>query len=311
MFLFAVTCLLITGIVIFFERLMLNRRSYFVLPDVKKYIFLGHSHAQTAYNDKYIDSSLNLASAGEAYFYTYIKLRKILEYNRLKRILFVEYSNNNILAEMNNWTWDDIHIKYRYRLYSPFTALDEMKVLYLKNPKAAFICDMKSIINNVYYLFNLENISTEKKMGGYVDLVRDKTDSLLRTISKSRTKSVTDTAISELNIAYLRKIVDACRESGFEVYLIRTPLHPLYKGLDNEAVFKSILNSLFRDVEFLDFRNYPLMNEDFGDFQHINYRGARKYSAFFNNLLKSGLLRKEHKQDFIDEQIKLERNRKA
>jgi hypothetical protein len=210
---------------------------------------------------------------------------------------------------MNNWTWDDIHVKYRYRLYSPFTGLDEMKVLYTKNPKAAFVCDMKSLINNVYYRVTLKNILTDQKMGGYVDLVRDKTDSLLRMRYKNQTKWVNDTAVSEFNSAYLKKIVDARRKNGFEVYLIRSPLHPMYRGISNETVFRNILNSTFRDVDFLDFRNYPLRNSYFGDFQHINYRGARKYSVFFNNLLKSGLLRKDQKQNYIDEQIKLEKNR--
>ena len=59
-----------------------------MLPDEKKYVFLGHSHAQAAYNDKLIDSAFNLASSGEAYFYTYVKLNKILEDNSDKKIIF-------------------------------------------------------------------------------------------------------------------------------------------------------------------------------------------------------------------------------
>jgi hypothetical protein len=309
MFLFGATCFLITGVMVFAERLLLNRQGHFVLPRGKKYIFLGHSHAQTAYNDMFIDSALNLASAGEAYFYTYIKLKKITENNKEKKIVFIEYSNNNILTEMDNWIWDDIHINYRYRLYSPYTDLSEMKVLYTKNPKVALICDIKSIVNNIYYIFNLKNIAVDQKMGGYIDLVRDKTDSLLHALSKNHKELLNDTNVSVTNIIYLKKMIDVCRQKGYSVYLIRTPLHPSYSGLANEEVFKKILSRDLGNVDFLDFKDYPLSNSDFGDLQHINFRGAKKYSIFFNKLLKQGLLSSNNKQEFINEQMAMEKAR--
>jgi hypothetical protein len=306
--LFTFTCLLGSAIIICIETLVLNKQKIFVLPKEKKYIFLGHSHAQAAYNDKLIDSSLNLASAGEAYFYTYIKLKKILESNEDKKIIFIEYANNTIVGEMNNWIWDDVHIQYRYRLYSAYTHYDEMKLLYSKNPKSALVCNIKSMIDNVYYMFKLKNIAIDQKMGGYSDLVRDKTDSLLKALSKPHKEIVTDTTISDINIAYLKKIIETCRQKGVEIYLIRSPLHPQYEGLRNEAKFKEILNTTLQGVEFLDFRDFPLLNSEFGDLEHTNYRGAKKYSMFLNKLLKSGLMKKDQKQKFINEQIMIQKN---
>jgi len=305
--LFAITSLIIfTGLVIA-ERMILNRQGRFRLSERDKYVILGHSHPQMDYDDKLIDSSLNLASSGEAYFYTYIKLNKILESNQDKKILFIEYTNNNIKPAMNNWIWDDIHILDKYKLYSAYTRYNETKLLYSKNPKTTILCNIKSVINNAYYIFNLKNITVEEKMGGYYHLVRDKTDSLLQALITNPPDSTLDTNFSYANVAYLKKIIDVCREKGIALYLIRSPLHPIYDAYRNEVKFREFLNNDLQGVEFLDFKNCSFTNEEFGDLEHLNYRGAKKYSLFFNRLLKSGLLEKQDKQKFIEEEIAKEK----
>jgi hypothetical protein len=303
--LFGICSLILFLLILSIESFILNKQEHFKLADTDKYIFLGHSHAQMAFNDSLIDSSINLASAGEAYFYTYIKLKKILERNQGKKVIFLEYSNNNIVSEMNSWTWDDIHILDRYRLYTAYTPPHEVRFLYSKNPKTTFLCNIKSVVNNIYYIFNLGNITSDKKMGGYIYLVRDKTDSLLHAMAINPVKTQTDTNVSTINIQYLKKIIAAVRRNGDSIYLVRIPLHPKYDRLGNEAKFKEILNKQLDGVEFLDFKDFPLPDSDYGDLEHLNYRGAKKYSMFFNKLVKDGLLNKISKQEFINEQMAL------
>ena len=98
-------------------------------------------------------------------------------------------------------------------------------------------------------------------------------------------------------------MIQACNRNGVRVYLIRSPLHPKYEGLQNETIYQEILHNELQPAELLDFRNYPLSNSEFGDLEHANYKGAKKYSLFINKLLKAGLLEKPAKQKFIDEQI--------
>ena len=136
-----------------------------------------------------IDSALNLASSGEAYFYTYIKLNKILESNKNDKVVFIEYSNNNIVPEMDDWIWDDIHILERYKLYTAFIRKDELGLLISKNPKSTVLCNIRSIINNAFYILRPKNITTDSMMGGYIHLVRDKTDSLLKAVLKEPQKN--------------------------------------------------------------------------------------------------------------------------
>jgi len=212
---------------------------------------------------------------------------------------------------MDDWIWGQEHLNGRYRLYSAYTSWDEIKLLYSKNPSDAFICDGKSIINNGYYLLRLKNLLSEKRMGGYFQLKRDKTDSLLLSLAQANTMAYKDVGmsspISETNIRYLEKIIALCKEHGTKLYLMRSPLHPKYRGFDNEERYKEILATRLAGTEYLDFRDFPLQNSEFGDLQHINYKGARRYSMFFNRLLKEGLLNKPNKQAFINEQINREK----
>lgn len=302
-FLFGISCFFIAIIILFVESLILNNQGHFKLSKKEKYIILGHSHAQMALNDSLIDSSRNLASAGEAYIYTYIKLNKLLESNPGNKVIFVEYSNNNIVKEINKWIWDDSYIYDRYRLYSPYTHFEEFKLLFSKNPKATSLCTVRSIVNNIYYIFNLKKNSVDSRIGGYIYLERDKVDSLLRASALNPKYYPPDSIISNTNIKYLEKIILLCKKWRVLLYLIRNPLHPKYEGLGNEVNYQKFLKANFGSVELLDFKDFPLSNSDFGDLEHLNHRGARKYSLFVNKLIKEGLLEKENKQKFIQDQM--------
>jgi hypothetical protein len=43
-----------------------------------------------------------------------------------------------------------------------------------------------------------------------------------------------------------------------------------------------VYDSLFRDVKFMDYVNFHLENNEYGNLEHLNYRGARKFSEFFD-----------------------------
>jgi hypothetical protein len=305
--LFTITCLIAFAVIVTIEKTILDNRGRFKLPGNVKYIFLGHSHPQMDYNDKLIDSSINLASSGEAYFYTYIKLKKILESNNDKKIVFIEFSNNNIISQMDKWIWNDVYIYDRYRLYWPYTPNMERRVLYAKNPEASILCDIKSIVTNVYYIFSLKNIAKDGRMGGYLYLDRDKTDSLIKANLLYSKRKPPDTSLSPINLMYLRKIIEICGAKGVKIILVRSPLHQIYDEFKNEFKYMEVLNKEFSDVEFIDLRNFPLLNSDYGDLEHLNYRGAKKYSLFFNELLKKGLLQSVNKQKFINDQMALEK----
>ncbi len=102
------------SVVIEIPELVINEYAEFKLPDNPKYIVLGHSHPECAFNDSLIQNFKNLSQSGESYFYTYFKCKKILETNASIKVVFIEFTNNQLDETMNDWIWKDKYLKYRF-----------------------------------------------------------------------------------------------------------------------------------------------------------------------------------------------------
>ena len=267
-----------------------------------KYIVVGHSHPECAFNDSLIANFKNLGNSGESYFYTYFKLKQLIKQNSNIETVFIEFTNNQIDKSMNEWVWDNKYLSYRFPLYSPYmNCMDKYTIM--KNNFSGFQNAMSlSLKNKIGRLFSNDfNFSNE--IGGYLYLERDKTDSLIQNMPIDSVKNNSVTDISETNLQYLSKIVELCKENKKKIILIRSPQHKMYKGYHNETIYKSILNSRFSNVEYLDFSKFPLLNSEFGDLEHLNHKGATRFSIWFNQLLKNGILVKSEKQKFIDHEM--------
>ena len=154
-------------------------------------------------------------------------------------------------------------------------------------------------MNVLMFRYNYKN-----KLGGYFWLNRFKTDSLVANLKKDNLKlSNKSDSISTKNIEYLQKIVSLCKTNKVNVFFIRSPQHPLLPTRKNEKQFLKIKSEMFKNITFLDFNNFPVTNNEFGDLGHLNYLGAKKFSLWFNTLLKKELLLKNNKEEFVIKEI--------
>jgi hypothetical protein len=176
-------------------------------------------------------------------------------------------------------------------------------LLFTKNPKGlmnAMPALFKYSLNQAFGGFK-----TQEDIGGYYYLERNKTDSLVAVINQKSAPENPSNSISAYNLKYLEKLINHLTSLNKRVFLIRSPLHNQYEGYSNEEQFQELRKTNFSGVEFLDFSKFALANSEFGDLEHLNYKGARKFSLWFNQLLLEGLLEKNDKQDFIDASIEL------
>ena len=62
----------------------------------------------------------------------------------------------------------------------------------------------------------------------------------------------------------------------------------------DEQKFQSIRKHYFSKIEYIDGIDFPISNEEFGDLEHLNFRGAKKFSIFFNTIVQknSQIIRK-------------------
>ncbi|WP_430811116.1 MULTISPECIES: hypothetical protein [unclassified Carboxylicivirga] len=263
---------------------LINSKANFVLPGKPTHIVVGHSHPECAFNDSLINNFRNLGESGEAYFYTYFKTKKVLEQNPEIKTVFIDFSSNQLVDKANLNIWSEKYLMHRYVKLSPIMGLTEKKIL-LKNSFRAFLNSSSIIGQNrlVDIVTNDYNYST--RIGGYKQLTVSKVDSILQNTPFSEEKSKT-CRLSTTNIDYLIKLIQLCKKNNKQVLLIRCPVHKNYLLKQNDLVLKHVKDSLFRDIKFIDFANYPLSNNDFADLGHLNYRGAHKFSTWFNTNIR-------------------------
>jgi hypothetical protein len=284
---------------------IISKYASFQLPSKPKYIVLGHSHPACAFNDSLINNFKNLAQTSESYYYTYFKVKQILEQNPSIETIFIEFTNNQISSTMNNWIWDDAHLSRSYSKYSPFIAISDQFILIQNNPKGFLKSFSYSIKSKLPTIIKREYDYTNK-IGGYLYLVLDKTDSIVKNtpIIDFKYYLVNSINTSETNLKYLQKIIHLIRVYKKNVFLIRSPQHPKFEGYENEKVYKGILHNRLNDIEYLDFSNFPLSNSEFGDLEHLNHKGAKIFSNWFNKLIENGLLSETYKQEYINNNIR-------
>jgi hypothetical protein len=267
-------------------------------------VIFGHSHPETAFNDSLISKTENFAKSGESYYYMYPKVLRIIKQNKNVKNVFIEFTNNLVDESMNNWIWGDEYITSRYLTYSPFISVGDQLILLRKNPKTYleyFTSSLKTNFNRVVekdYVF-----SRFEKFGGYNSLKESKLDSLIKANQNNPIKKLENHKISNVNIEYLEKIISLCKENNKKVYLIRSPQHSLSPELNNEDFFKEIILNRFKDVDFLDFNNFPLSSIEYRDFGHINHKGAKVFSLWFDSIIKEGILNNRNKNQIINEKI--------
>jgi hypothetical protein len=282
---------------------IIGAKANFKIKSAAQNIILGHSHPECAFNDSLIFNFSNCAKSGEAYFYTYFKAQKIIEQNKNIKNVFIEFTNNNIDTLTNGWIWGNHFISNNYPAYAPFMNGTDNYLLF-KNNFSGYLNALSLSLRNNFTTIIKKDFSYNKYMCQYLYSKRSITDSLLILQKTEAKTSFNATEISKVNIQYLEKIIQYCKNKGVKVYLIRSPLHKSYRGYCNEKRFKEILHSHFSEIEFLDFSRFPLSNSEFGDLEHLNFFGVRKFSIWFNQIFKQGLLNQTDKQAFIDLKIK-------
>ena len=280
-FLFIITTIVVVDV--FLQKTLLFKDDNVKLPKKYSVLILGHSHPAQAYDANYIKNTINMATAGEAYLYTYFKAKKVIDKNPQIKKVFVEFTNNQIEKGMDNWIWDDIHLQYRIKDCGVLLDNEAIQLLYKKNPTGFINAFSKSLFDNLRRLFISKKGMIEKGgMGKFIpcDAVYVKKTSPDR--PKSRKKTQVDFEISQYNILYLQKIVKYCQNKDIEVCLIRSPMHKNYDVSYTEYKFKEILRTKFKNIQWLDYKDFPIPNKGFQDAEHLNSYGAKIYSQYFN-----------------------------
>lgn len=302
---FLLTLIVLIGIIIS-TNVLINKDSNFSIDKKNEYIILGHSHPEGAFNDSLISNANNLARGGEHYFYTYLKAKKIIESNPQIKAVFLELTNNQISIDMTKWIEDTQKNLVNIPIYAPVMDSEDHFFVIKQNPLGYFKSQEMVIKNNLnFLLYRKKNILAHRDWGGFYANPRQKVDSIIRSneMVKRKPNSTKIEVLDTTNLLYIDKIALLCKKKGVKLFLIRSPQHPKYTFFDNELQLQKIIQTRYSKLFFLDFNNFYLLNEEYSDLEHLNYKGAKKFSLFFDSLLKKGLLESSNPEQMVKDEI--------
>jgi len=262
------------------------------LSDQINLVFSGDSYVECAVDDNIVGNSINIAESGEAYLYSYAKIKSLIENNKNIKAVFIGFSYGDVLMEKEiDWLFSDEFVVEKVQHYNYLLSSSEKTLIFKRNPRAY----LRGVIKSVYY--NLVSViksyyssRSDRKLisfGGYKHLVRDK---LLVDPGIELYKSV-PVAKSALQEKYLRMISDLCREKSIRLVLFETPKYKTYNANVDDSVrqiWLDVRNSMPGD-SLLDLSDFSLPDSCYGDLTHINYKGARIFSRYLNELLNQSL----------------------
>src|SRR5665648_322688 len=290
-FLLSVIAFLIVDEVFINNRL--NNNELYKIDRSIDVLILGNSHPECSLNDSLINHSINFSQSAECYFYTYYKLKKLVEANPHIKTVILEYTNTVFRKEMDNWLFGEQYLGSKYPKYSQLISIKDNSLLFYKNPGPYLIAYKDALKAKGSFLLRRNKcVYNELDWGGYSYLVRDKIQQIKNDIQKSNIQKLNpdEKLTSTLNISNLKKIADLCKANNLKLILFRSPLHPLYVK-DFETELTNLLKSDLHDIPFWDYSNYQLDDFEFADLEHLNHFGAKRFSKVINlRLEQEGLL---------------------
>jgi len=242
-------------------------------------LMMGDSHIANGLNDTIVSNAKNLACSSESYWFTYEKIKLVLDKNPQINTILLGASFHNFAAYYEPYILQD-NIASKYFLIFSFKV--QRQILKLKNNPLSFL--NKSVYYQLSHINGNEWATTQgfkkrKQFDRYV---------LGNRIATQYYDEGKLQGFSSNQIEYFEKIANYCKEKNVKLLLINTPLHKEYK----EAVppkFRDKLYSLVEkhQLEIIEFDDISLLDTDFSaDGDHIGFNAAMKISESVNDQIK-------------------------
>jgi hypothetical protein len=281
--------LLISGLITFSDFLV-NRskeRLLTINSDIQ-YVFAGNSTLECAVDDRVIKHSVNIAQAGEAYMYTYSKLKALLEANEHIRQVFISFSYADILMEKEEtWLFSDYFIVEKVQYYNYLLDRAERTLLFDNNTRAYVRGVIKSAVKNletfVKSYMRDGNLTSIPNFGGYKYLSRDK----LEIDPGLDTREDQVVRQSPYQVLYLKKISDLCRQHDVRLVLLNPPKYKSYNENVNNEIRQNwvdVRQSMETD-SLVDLSGFLMPDSCYADLSHLNFRGAKVFSGYLNDII--------------------------
>jgi hypothetical protein len=284
-------CILLSSVII----IEINRQLYGKIRIENRIttIIVGDSHTACAINDSLPSEIRNVSVLSEGYFFSYLKLKRII------------YDNNNIKNVVLGFSYHNLSTRYELFVYgTPFfnsinryISLMELKDFFTLISKQKSLSNLAPIFRSC-----LSSIAKYYREGNpciLKDFIPDirggaNEESINERINYQYYYEGEPCTVSDFNISYLKKIVELCRDHEIYLVLLNVPLFGDYDARIPSCV-KSRYDSIVKDLglPFINLNDFHLPGDCFfpeGD--HLNSEGAKLVTKYLVNYLNNRESRK-------------------
>lgn len=280
-FLFAICMSVLVGV----TTLLVKRNFNYCVGKNINTIILGDSHTLCGMDESIIPNSLNLSESADAYFYSYLKFREIQKRNPQIKTLILAYSQHNVSPSENNWLTQDNIIKKKLPFYF-FLFNKEDFIEFNRFSPLGFLKNTARIIKfNIGHLYRIESGYKINQFGIGSFLKLEHSAKLSNLNEKVGTKSISHK--KNIDLVYLEKIYQLCKENKIKLILINTPCL-VYSKTYNQIYYGFQRNKL-PEASLYDFTNLIKDPEFFADSSHLNGKGATLFSKYFAEKIQKNM----------------------
>ncbi len=274
-------------VMVFITKYIALSQFNFKLHSNKNILILGDSHTQCALNDSVFKNATNLSESADSYFYSYVKLKRILANNSHIDTLVLGYSTHNISKNQDIWLQDSSINAFKLPLYFYLFDTKDMMEFVTINPTQVPKNAMIIIKRNGSHMYREYQKTAINKfgIGGFLPLTKKHDNPSLQDTKKSKHHK---NEYSVIDIEFLKKIYALCEQNKIKVILLSTPTieiknnsKPFY-----QKKYYSFAKKELSNATVMEFSELKVSKNNFADNSHLNSKGAIFFSKFLVKTLK-------------------------
>jgi hypothetical protein len=278
--LFSLLFILATTIIATIFNMLLIKNISFVLPENKTILVVGDSQTECAIDDNILMDSFNFSQSGTAHFYSFLKVRKMLENNPQIDTVVISYSYEDVTIEKDSWVTSQRYISSKVPRYLSLMNIEDLLSIFSCNPIAVVFSIPSFIRDSVPYIFHKKNIMDTKFLGGYLHLDREKLDEDIR---NNNNKRKSDISYSKYQMNYIREIYNMSILKNKTVILLNTPKYLSNIDVRYKMYYFNFAKEYLKNAKLVDHSDIKMPAGSFADINHLNFKGAEIYSQFIKN----------------------------
>ncbi len=249
----------------------------------KKIIVLGDSNIECAIDDSIFFNAQNLSASSDSYYYSYLKIKKILNNKNNIDTILLAFAPHNIFD--NGWLLSESHIYTRFATYYPLMNWDDFSFLFFSKPKAVISAFPRIIKQSIINFDNKFNPPIKDfTYGGFDRIERNVLPEVRKKLIKGEKmpffKIPDNFEIAKKEVLYLNKIINLCNSKQKVLFLINTPKRIELLNYPKYGVkeFNAFYLKNYKSVHFIDLSKMDIPEDCFGDFVHLNSKGSKLFS---------------------------------